>query len=54
MEDKVSAEHQLTVNDSPYQVSDSWMGESLLYVGRKIRFPDQRMLVSKVSVAHVL
>ena len=31
MEDKVSAaNYQLTVNDSPYQVSDSWMGESLL------------------------
>ena len=36
MEDKVSAaNYQLTVNDSPYQVSDSWMGESLLYVLRE-------------------
>ena len=36
MEDKVSAaNYQLTVNDSSYQVSDSWMGESLLYVLRE-------------------
>ena len=50
-----SNQYELTVNDSKYVISGSWLGESLLYVLReRLGLYGSKMLASKVNVVRAL
>ena len=48
-------QYELTVNDSRYVISGSWLGESLLYVLReRLGLYGPKMLANKASVVLAL